>query len=202
MTLAVALALAGSAKARIGDNAAEIRNRYGEPIALLKSKTRDPGAVKCYCWKGYIIAVTYVGGQSVREIFTKQNNSRITDPEIETALETNAGGLKWQAQAIVSPNGASAGVREWRTSDDGSRIAFYDTQTRALFISTQRFVDLVKATQRQITLGHSSTGAGAKGSRALGEAGAGALRNTSTILDKGAILSQPNKSKPSASPGN
>lgn|GEM_PF-1783863 len=202
LTLAVALAVAGRTEARIGDKEAEIHARYGDPIAQLTAKTRDPGAVKCYFWKGYIVAVTYLGGRSAREIFTKANNSHLTAAEIDAVLKANAGGLKWQAEEIVYSKGASPGVRQWRTSEDGSRIAFYDSETRALFISTQRFVELVKATQRQITLSRGNPVAGPAGARPMGGTGVGALKNAATVLDKGAMMARPGQSKPSASPSN
>lgn len=200
--LAAAFGLAKSAEGRIGDTEVEIRTRYGDAIAVLTSHTNDPSLVKCYSWQGYIASVTYVRGRSVREIFTKANNSHIAETEIQTALKANAGGLNWKAEEIVDPKSASTGVRAWRTSDEGSRVAFYDSQTRALFITTQRFIDLIKATNRQITMKQSvNTIAGSSATRRLREAGTHAARKMGMLDKGGALPSREGQSQPAASPG-
>ena len=108
----------------------------------------DASLTKCYSSEGFIISVTYVKGQSVREILTKGNKSKITEAEIQTALKANAGGSAWNAEQLADPQ--TAGVEEWRTSNQESRVAIYDSQTRALFITTQHFIDLTKATKPQV----------------------------------------------------
>jgi len=197
--LALGIAFAGRTEARLGDDEAEIRAQYGDPIARLTAKTRDPGAVKCYFWKGYVVAVTYLGGRSVREIFTKANNSHLTGAEIESVLKANAGGLKWQEEKMNPP---TSGVRQWRTSENSGRVAFYDSQTRALFLATERFVSLVNTTRRQIPLQRGGTVLGPAGTHGIGDAGMGALKSATSVLDKSAIMGRPGQAKPSGSPSN
>ncbi len=192
--LVAAFSLIGSAQGRIGDTETQIRTRYGEAITVLPVRASDAGFTKCYSSKGYIISVTYLKGHSVREILSKPDNSKITETEIQTALKGNAGGSAWNGEQLTGPKIAIAGVREWRTSDQGSRVAFYDAQTRALFITTQQFIDLTKATKRrQVTIRGTASGLGGPGAR---------LTRNMKLLDKGAVLtSQRGQPQPSASPG-
>jgi hypothetical protein len=147
---AAGFSLIAAAQARIGDTEAQIRMRYGDPITVLPSHTKDAGLTKCYSSNHFLIAVTYVNGHSAREIVTKADNSKISDREIKTLLKTNGRGSSWNAQQLAGPKSVTAGVQQWRTADQGSRVAMYDSQTRALFITNQQFIDLTKAQKRQI----------------------------------------------------
>jgi hypothetical protein len=194
--------LIGSAQARIGDTEVQIRTRYGEAITVLPVRPSDAGLTKCYSSERYIISVTYVKGRSVREILSKPDNSKITEAEIQTALKANAGGSGWNGEPVIGPKNAIAGVRQWRTGDQGSRVAFYDSQTRALFITTQQFIDLTKATKRrQVTVRGPGSGLGALGGGLGGGLSARAARNMN-LLDKGAVLgaARSGQPQPSASP--
>jgi hypothetical protein len=152
------------------------------------------GVTKCYSSEGYIISVTYVRGHSVREILSKPDNAKLSEAEIHTALKANAGGSAWNGEQLTGPKIATAGVRVWRTDDQGSRVAFYDSQTRALFITTQQFIDLTKATKRrQVTVRGTASGLGGPGGRPT---------RSMRLLDKGDVLTSRNgKPQPSASPG-
>ena len=196
-TLIAAFALVASAQGGIGDTEAQIRARYGETIGVLPAPAGDASLTKCYSSEGFIISVTYVKGHSVREILTKGNNSKITETEIQTALRANAGGSTWNAEQLADPR--TTGVQEWRTSNQESRVAIYDSQTRALFITTQQFIDLTKATKPQVAAKVSVTGLGG-----LGPVGPVGVRPTRGVrlFEKGAALrSRQNQPQPSASPG-
>ena len=52
---------------------------------------------------------------------------------------------------MVGPENVTASVQLWRSADQGSRVAIYDSRTRALFITTQQFINLTNAKNRQIT---------------------------------------------------
>jgi hypothetical protein len=143
--LATAFSLIGAAQARIGDTEGQIRTRYGDAITVLPSRARDAGLTKCYSSNHFLITVTYLNGHSAREIVTKADNSKISDGEIQTLLETNASGSSWNAQQLTGPKSVTAGVQQWRTAAPRSRVAIYDSQTRALFITNQQFIDLTKA---------------------------------------------------------
>lgn len=194
IVLAATFAFFDQAEARLGETEAQIQSRYGNPIALLPLRAGDSGLTKCYSANGYIVSVTYVNGGSVREIFSKTDKSSLTEAEIESTLKANTGNSPWKAEELVSAKAPIVGIEKWRTNDKAQRIAFYDGQTRALFITTQRFIDLSNAMKRQ-TLARTSTSAGA-----LGRA---APRNNYNAMDRGSITSalrgaQP---QPSASPG-
>ena len=183
----------GSTEARLGETETQIQTRYGNPIALLPTRAGDPGLTKCYSSAGFIISVTYVKGGSVREIFTKTNKSKLTEAEIQSTLKANVASSPWKAEELVSTNAPIVGIEKWRTTDRSQRVAFYDSQTRALFITTQRFIDLNNATKRQALARSSSTG--------LGGLGGHPVRNYNP-MDRGSVMNalraQP---QPSASPG-
>lgn len=196
-TFAAAFGLIANAHGGIGDSEAQIRARYGEAIGVLPAQGGDASLTKCYSSAAFIISVTYVKGQSVREILTKGNKSKITEAEIQTALKANAGGSAWNAEQLADPQ--TAGVEEWRTSNQESRVAIYDSQTRALFITTQHFIDLTTATKPQVAAKRSA--AGLSGFGAVRAAGARPTINMK-LFDKSAVLrSQQSQPRPSASPG-
>lgn len=144
--LAAGFSLIGAAQAGIGDTEAQIRTRYGDAITVLPSRTRDAGLTKCYSSNHFLIAVTYVNDHSAREIVTKADNSKISDREIQTLLKTNgSSGSSWNAQQLTGPKSVTAGVQQWRTTAPRSEVAIYDSQTRALFMTNQQFIDLTKA---------------------------------------------------------
>jgi hypothetical protein len=201
--LAAAFALVASAQGGIGDTEAQIRARYGEAIGVLPARAGDASLTKCYSTGGFIISVTYVKGHSAREILTKGNKSKITETEIQTALKANAGGSAWNAEQLADPR--TAGVQEWRTNNQESRVAIYDSQTRALFITTQQFIDLTKATKPQVAAKGSATGLSAFGTvGTVGTVRATGGRSTLNmkLFDQSAVLrSQQSQPRPSASPG-
>src|SRR5262249_30019348 len=99
----------------------------------------------------------------------------------------------WKAEELVSANAPIVGIEKWRTNDRSQRVAFYDAQTRALFITTQRFIDFSNATKRQALARSSTTSAGGLGGRPV--------RNYN-VIDRGSVMNtlraQP---QPSATPG-
>ena len=149
--LATASFFIGTAQARIGDTEEQIRTRFGNPITVLPSRPSDAGLTKCYSSDGYSIAVTYLNGHSVREMFAKSNNSKITKTEIDRLINGHAGASSEEVQHMVGPESVTASVQLWRSADQGSRVAIYDSRTRGLFITTQRFINLTNAKNRQIT---------------------------------------------------
>lgn len=197
IAFAAAFLFLASADARLGETEAQIQAQYGNPIALLPARTGEPGMTKCYSADGFIVSVTYINGNSIREIFAKPDSSKISESEIHAALKTNARDSAWEPEQLVSSNAAIVGVQKWRTNDQTNRVAFYDSQTRALFITTQRFIDLSNASKRQSLARASSTTLRGPGVRAVGPA----LRNNLNLLDKGSIVrSSRSQPQPSATP--
>ena len=130
--LATASFIIGTAQARIGDTEEQIRTRYGNPITVLPSRPSDAGLTKCYSSDGFSIAVTYLNGHSVREMFPKSNNSKITKTEIDHLIDGHAGASSEETQHMVGSESVTASVQLWRSADQGSRVAisrFADTRT-------------------------------------------------------------------------
>jgi hypothetical protein len=84
-------------------------------------------------------------------MFLKSDNSKITKTEIDRLINGHAGASSEEAQHMVGPESVTASVQLWRSADQGSRVAIYDSRTRGLFITTQRFINLTNAKNRQIT---------------------------------------------------
>jgi hypothetical protein len=181
----------GNVQARIGDTEEQIRTRYGNPITVLPSRPGDAGLTKCYSSDGLSIAVTYVKGHSVREMFVKSDNSKITKTEIDHLINGHDNASSEEMQQMVGPESVTATVQLWRSADQESRVAIYDSRTRGLFITTQRFIDLTNAKNRQVT---PKANLSLLGSSGLSQ------RNVQ-LFDKGnAAMLRQAKSKPSASP--
>lgn len=148
--LAAAALSSGTVHAGTGDTEAQIRARYGDPITVLPAHPSDTGLTKCYSSGGYLIGVTYLNGRSVREMLAKADNSKMTNAEIHKLLGANATDSSGNAQLMTGPRNVTAGVQEWRSADQRSRVAIYDSGTHALFITTQQFINLTNAKNRQI----------------------------------------------------
>lgn len=188
--LAAIFFLIGTAEGRIGETEEQIRTRYGEAITGLPSRTLDAGLTKCYSSHDLLVSVTYLNGHSVREMIVKADNSKMADAEIQSLLEANASGSSSGLQHVTGPKTVTAGVQEWRSTDQRTRVAFYDSQTRALFITTQKFIDLTNAKKQQITM---------RNGNALGASGE--PRTNMRALQRGsAITMRRGQPQPSASP--
>jgi hypothetical protein len=161
--IAIAFLAAGTARGRIGETEAQIKTRYGEAVTTLASRTNGAGLTKCYAARGYLMAVTYLGGRSAREMIVKADSSKMTDEEIYRLLGANGNDPAAATQALTGPKSVTVNVTEWRSLDQRSRVAFYDSHMRALFITTQKFIDLTNAQKRAVALRGDAGGAGARG---------------------------------------
>ena len=202
ITLAAGLTLAASARGAIGESEGQIRARYGEAVQVLPAHAADSGLTKCYFSKGFLIFVSYIKNHSVRETLTRANNSKLTAADVQQALRANGGGSAWTTAPLTGSN--AAGVQVWRTSDAESRVAIYDAQTHALFITTQRFIERTRAVTPAVpTTTASAFGAARGASRSAGAGGPGghAMRSMK-LFDKNAFSNlRQSQPQPSASPG-
>ncbi|MEO8438874.1 MAG: hypothetical protein ABI540_01510 [Spartobacteria bacterium] len=147
--LATLLLLSGPVQARIGETEEQVRAHYGKPVALLASHDADSGVTKCYTSNGYLIAVTYLENESVREIVTKADNSKITQGELRKLLGTRASGATWNLQELGETSSETVGIQQWRSTDERARVAIYDSKTRTLFLTTQHYIDQTNAATRR-----------------------------------------------------
>lgn len=189
--LATASFVVGTAQARIGDTEEQIRTRYGNPVTVLSSRPSDAGLTKCYSSDGFSIAVTYLHGASVREMFVKSDNSPIKKTEIDRLINGHAGASSEEVERMVGPESVTASVQLWRSADQRSRVAIYDSRTRGLFITTQQFIDLTNAKTRQTT---------PRANPPLLGSGGSPQRNTQLFDRSTAAMLRHAQSKPSATP--
>ncbi|HEY1581779.1 MAG TPA: hypothetical protein VGF73_01625 [Chthoniobacterales bacterium] len=187
---AAILPLLGSAEAGIGDTEKQIQARYGDALTSLQSRTSGASLTKCYSAHGLLIAVTFLHGRSVREMITKTDSSEISAKEINNLLQSKAGGSATGAQELSGPKNVAPNVVEWRSNDRQARVAFYDSKSRALFVTTQRFIDLTNAKQRVPML--------QDGRHAFSRGSDINLRS----LQRDSMMGHGGKPKPAASPAN
>jgi hypothetical protein len=146
-TLAVAYFFLEPAEARIGETEAQIQLRYGEALSVM-SPQPGIGLTKCYRSNPFLVSVTFLNGRSIREMIVRRDQSKMGEAEIQSFLEPS-GSESPGVQHMTGPTTIIAGVRQWRSLDQPARVAFYDSQTRALFITTQKFIDLTNGINRQ-----------------------------------------------------
>ena len=140
--------LSGTARAEIGDTEVQIQTRYGAPVTILPSNPDDAGLTKCYTSAGYSIAVTFLHGRSSRETLIKADKSKISEKEVRALLKARGGAESWNLQReLSSPIDAGASVLEWHGTDH--RIALYDSHSQALFITTQKYINLTNEKSRR-----------------------------------------------------
>lgn len=109
--LILALALSATQlSARVGENEQQVDARYGKPIG---SMPVEGGLLKKYKSSGLVIGVVFINGASESELFSKADNSSLSDAQITMLLRANAESLDWKEQGTPV-----ASVREWRRSDD------------------------------------------------------------------------------------
>jgi len=159
--------LAGEkAAAGIGETEAEIQAHYGQPVLLVPA-TVEGSVTKCYLSGGYSVAVTYIDGRSVREMFAKADKSNIGEKEIDKLLKRNAGGATWSEQQLAGEKNVPDGLLGWRTDADEPRVALYDQRTQAFFVTTQRFINQTNAANRREAAKSSRALAGRQDERLL-----------------------------------
>jgi hypothetical protein len=160
------LLFSGNAAAAIGDAEAEVQGHYGQPVLLLPA-TVEGSVTKCYLSDGYSVAVTYIDGRSVREMFAKTDKSKLGEKEIDKLLKRNAGGATWAEQQLAGEKNVPDGLLGWRTDAEEPRVALYDQRTQAFFVTTQRFIDQTNTANRRNPAKSSRAVAGRQDERLL-----------------------------------
>ena len=113
-SILIAVFAVATASARIGETADQIESRYGKPgpsvgVDVLGHQTKQ------YLFSGYKITVTFQGGKSEREKYSKEDESRLLTGDISSLLAANVtNGVTWKD--TVS--------NKWKSSDD-KLVAFF-----------------------------------------------------------------------------
>ncbi len=99
-----------SLHARIGEDAASIAGRYGEPTSAVQSFGNGLSQAE-YSYNDFTITVVYLNGRSSYERYRKQNLKDFSDQEIQLLLKANGQGRGWVDTKAVDPN-----MRAWSCS--------------------------------------------------------------------------------------
>jgi hypothetical protein len=130
-----ALLLCGvTAFARIGATEAQIEKRYGKP-------TSSSPSTKAYFHNGLFIIVTFDNGVSGIETYEKRNGAPMSAVEIESLLEANGDGTKWQEPIRNGP--------EVRYNQE-TRFAEYNAITNTLTIADYAALSRINARNRSL----------------------------------------------------
>ncbi len=104
LTLLFAGTLLGTAQARLGENADQLVQRYGQPLSENDQKGEgDKIALADVVFQkgGIQINVTVVDGLSVAETFKKLNGQPLTVNEVRILLVANSQGHEWEAPEVT-----------------------------------------------------------------------------------------------------
>jgi hypothetical protein len=104
LTLLLAGTLVGTAQARLGENADQLVQRYGQPLSENDQKGEgDKIALADVIFQkgGIQINATVVDGLSVAETFKKLNGQPLTVNEVRTLLVANSQGHEWEAPQVT-----------------------------------------------------------------------------------------------------
>jgi len=103
LPILLSFALCASAHARLGENEAQSKTRYGNPAPELIGANEKPlmlGAKEhAYNFEGWRIRAAYVGGVTHRIEYIKIENAQpkaMTEDELQAVLTAEAGKYKWR----------------------------------------------------------------------------------------------------------
>jgi hypothetical protein len=131
-----------SAFARIGENEQQIATRYGTPIRSFNVPALNAGGTtKMYKASGLEIIVTFIAGLSEEEYYVKAHNAKLDRSEVETLLNSNAGGKQWKEVDKSHPLYNSRETR-WITGDMSQfTVAGLNEIRGRLTIMSKKFLD-------------------------------------------------------------
>lgn len=127
----IALMFSTSAFARIGETTEQLDKRYGKPLET----TRDNVEIRRYLFRGFIILVGLENGISQGEVYRKENDSRMTEAEIQGLLQVNAGKSEWRRE----PDENVDNFVYW-SRDKKTRVAIYTLATHGLMVTSKAFL--------------------------------------------------------------
>ncbi len=111
--------VAGTARARLGETADQLVQRYGQPLSENDQKGEGDKIAQAdvvFQKGGFQISVTVVEGLSVAEGFKKINGQALTTTEVRTLLSANSQGREWEAPE------SEHGGRLWTRDDSATAM--------------------------------------------------------------------------------
>jgi hypothetical protein len=142
--LVLLLVIGRPAFAGIGETTEQIGKRYGQPLETTRSK----GESRRYSFRGSTVLVFFERGISQCEVYQKEDNSRMTEAEIQGLLQANAGRSEWRDE----PEEGIDNYVYW-SKDRRTRVAIYTLATRRLMVTSKaflgRFAHLVNSKDRK-----------------------------------------------------
>jgi hypothetical protein len=116
--------------ARVGETETQIEARYGKKVFDLPTEF---GTARGYAHAGMAIAVTFLDGRSVEEIYHKDSDAVFSENEIAVFAKFNGGDrFVWNQEESDNPDRIV-----WRRS--AGLVMVYSRSKRALCICTEEF---------------------------------------------------------------
>jgi hypothetical protein len=138
--LLIALMFSTPVFARIGETTGELDKRYGKPLET----NRDKVETRRYSFRGYTVLVGLDQGISQFEMYRREDNFRMTEPEIQGLLQANVGKSEW----LPDPDENLDNFVYW-SKDKKTRLAIYTLATHRLMVTSKkllpRFANLIKS---------------------------------------------------------
>jgi hypothetical protein len=102
-------------------------------------------------WNGYIVMVRYIDGSAQNAVFAEETDSELSELEINSFLEANAQGNKWERMTTPITADDGTAMRGFVIRGTGS-LSFYGRSIinrkpfqHAISVSTSAYVELIKA---------------------------------------------------------
>lgn len=133
LALAILVAAAAAASARVGETKAEIEARYGEKLRDMKAAPPATSAAM-FEKNSFRIVVYFQDGVSVLEYAVRWDASegrlvQLGQPDIESFLAANAGASSWPDTGLE------------RTRNDGRMVAIIDAARMLMTVTTKEFAE-------------------------------------------------------------
>ncbi|MDD2710003.1 MAG: hypothetical protein PHV34_18630 [Verrucomicrobiae bacterium] len=141
----LAACFAGRAEARLGEKIKVIEARYGAPVETLPPN-HSWEEIYAYRVGDYVVTVSFVGGRSQCERYTKQKKGVLfADEELKTLLDANADGKVWES--------FEGKIKTGWLRKDGKAMAFYlPLQTPpALWVLSAEYKRMVESSRETTT---------------------------------------------------
>ena len=129
--LLIAFMFSTPAFARIGETTEELGKRYGKAREI----TREKVETRRYSFRGYTVLVGLDQGISQFEMYRREDNARMSEPEIQGLLQANAGKSEW----LDDPDENIDNFVYW-SKDKKTRLAIYTLATHRLMVTSKKFL--------------------------------------------------------------
>jgi hypothetical protein len=123
-------------RAELGETMDQCIARYGQPVPQDTTPPGLPGKSVTFKKNGYVIMVAFLKGIAGFETIFKEDESELSDKEIEAILQADVAGGKWgKPEQLNLPH-----AKEMWSRDDGA-TAVYEPMKHGLVLVSKQYAD-------------------------------------------------------------